>query len=187
MANLGTVNTSKSRKSRPWLIPAASILGLLVILGGGFLLLSDNGPVAAASADPEVVFDGASCMYHGPAEIVEGGVTFALSNESSIPIGVVLFHFDDRADFEAELDDLAVGAETDVASGTDLDLSPGDLAVGGVINWLSYLQSGASRSLIEILDTGLYTVDCLRYPTATPTVGDDPDHAWRAGTIRVVP
>jgi hypothetical protein len=179
MANLGSANTSKSRKSRPWLITAASILGLLVILGGGFLLLSDNGPVAAANADPEVVFDGTSCTYHGPAEIVEGGVTFTLSNESSIPIRVVLFHFDDRADFEAELDNLAVGA--------DIDLSPGDLPVGGVLNPVNHLQSGASLRSLVLLDTGLYTVDCIRYPTAAPSALDGPDHAWRAGTIRVVP
>ncbi len=179
MPSVGSTGTSKSKRSLRLLIPVLSIVGLLVILGAVFLVVSDNGPVAAASAELEVVFNGTNCRYRGPAEIVEGGATFELTNESSIPISVVLFHFGDRVDFEAELDYLAVGA--------DMDLSSGDLPVGGVLTPLNFLQSGSSLRSLVALDAGLYTVDCIRYPTAVPSALDDPDHAWRSGTIQVVP
>ncbi|MEA2001268.1 MAG: hypothetical protein U9N84_05200 [Actinomycetota bacterium] len=174
MADLESDDTTSSRALRRWLFATTWIVvGLLIV--GGWWLLRDTGPVDAASADPEVVFDGTRCTYEGPAEIAGGGVTFALNNTSAIPIRVVLFQFDERSEFEAELEYLAVGA--------DAEVNPGELPVGGVVNTVNTVQSGSSLRSLEALHTGLYTIDCVRVPTASTA----PDYVWRAGTIRVVP
>jgi hypothetical protein len=88
---------------------------------------------------------------------------------------VVLFHFDDRTDFAAELDYLAVGADT--------ELTGGELPVGGTVNTINTVESGGSLRSLEALKTGRHTVDCVHFPLAAT----NPDHVWRAGTFEVVP
>jgi hypothetical protein len=134
-----------------------AVVGSVAIILGGWLLVScDDSPVAADSANPEVVFDGTSCAYDGPTEIIEGDLAFTLNNEGSIPISVVLFHFDDRTAFETELDHLAVGLDT--------ELTGGELPVGGTLNTINTVQSGSSVRSLEALKTAQHIVDCVHTP-----------------------
>jgi hypothetical protein len=113
-------HTISTTSEFPWWRQAAAraMLSSVVIVFGGLLVSCGDGAVAAKDANPQVVFDGTSCTYDGPAEITEGGIEFTLINQSTTDINLFVMRFDDPADFEAEIASLAVGADTDeVASG----------------------------------------------------------------------
>lgn len=159
---------------RPWWRRMA-VGGAVIVVGGWLLVSCGDGAVAADSANPEVVFDGTNCIYDGPTKIEHGGIEFTLTNESTTSIHLFALLYDDPADYEADLDSLAVGEDADI---TLTEVPPG-LHFGLNLD----AQPGQQATTLTILDSGNHILQCGHIPTAERF----PDHIWKAATIEILP
>ena len=73
---------SPPRKTR--LLPALATAAVLMVavVAAAILMSRDSAPVAAADANPVVIFDGTTCSYEGPTLIEEGLVKFSFENSA---------------------------------------------------------------------------------------------------------
>ena len=144
----------------------AAIAAVAILVNGG------SGPVAAADAEPVVVFDGASCSYEGPGLIEEGAVNWSFANSAEETFYMYGWFIEEQ-NLENELAAHPIGA--------DIDTDPDEGTPNGTI-WLSAtVEPGASADelqLLALLKPGFYLIDC--------GTGFGPTHVWRAAQIEVV-
>ncbi len=167
--------TSEDKTTSRQRMATRAVFSSVVIVLGGWLLVSCGSAVAAENANPEVVFDGTSCIYEGPAKIQGGGIEFTLTNDSDTPIDLFALLYDDPGDYQADLESLAVGADADV---TLAEVPPG-LSFGLNLD----AQPRQQATTLTILDIGKHILQCGH----TPADERFPDHIWRAATIEVIP
>ena len=155
---------------------------VVIVLGGVLLVSCGDGAVAAENANPEVVFDGTSCIYDGPTVIEHGGIEFTLINESSIPAQTAALLYDDPADYRAALDSLPVGTDADFTD-TEVPLI-GDIGIGqGLFGFSLRVEPGQQAAMLTLLDIGEYILMC-----ADNHRGEgNPDHLWVPATFEIVP
>lgn len=166
-----------SRQVRPGFRSAAAIIGSTVIVLGAWLLTScGDGAVAAENANPEIVFDGTTCTYDGPATIEQGGIEFTFINESAISMEAAALLYEDPADYRAALDAFPVGTDADFP---DIEVPP-SFTVGFSMQNVAPEQR---VSTLTLLDIGEHMLWCAE----TQFGADDPDHVWAAATIEIVP
>lgn len=159
-------------RRRNALVAAGAFAAILVV--GLVTVLSVNGdgsgPVAAADARPEVVFDGATCTYDGPTQIEPGNVEFTTINSTDEHFTLVGWRMQGEA-LEAELLKIPVGTGMNVW---------GAPLPAGEMSWNWNTDPGSTRTGVATLVAGSYLVDC-----ATNTDGSA-DHVWRAARIDAV-
>jgi hypothetical protein len=143
----------------------AAIAAVAILVNGGSV------PVAAADANPVVVFDGTSCSYEGPTRIEEGSVEFTMTNSGTESFGFVSWRMAvDPQALEYELERTPIG--------TDMDARGEPMPVG-VPGFSWYTDTGATSSAVSMLIPGTYLFDC--------TIGNPPEHVWRVAQVEVVP
>ena len=168
-----SVQPTPPKRSR--LAAALGAAAVLVIAVAAVVVLidSESDPVAAADAEPVVVFDGESCSYEGPSLIEEGTVNWSFANSAD-----ETFHMYGWLIQEQNL-------ENELAAhpiGVDIETHPddGDVPYGTI--WLTAtVEPGSSADdsqLLALLKPGFYLVDC--------GIGRGPGHVWRAAQIEVV-
>lgn len=142
---------------------AIVVVGLVtvVLVNGG-----ESGPVAAGDARPEVVFDGATCTYEGPAQIEGGTVEFTMINEADVSFFLAGWLLEGEA-LAAELIRTPVGSDMATTA-----TSPRP-ALAAEFAWST--NAGDSQTRIWPLPAGTYLLDCTTQ-----------DHLWRPAQIDVV-
>ncbi len=164
------------RPRRRNVLVAAGAFAAVVVAGLVTVLLvtgDEPGPVAAADAQPEIVFDGTTCTYDGPTRIEEGTIELTAINSSDEYFTIALWRMEGDA-LEAELLRTPVG--------TDMALAPGDpIPDGSLISTLRLAQDATQTTSLGPLLAGSYLVDCV---TQAPNGIDD--HVWRPARIEVV-
>ena len=143
-------------------VVAAVGVGALVMGGGG-----DN-PVAAADAQPKVVFDGSTCQYVGPTLIEEGNAEFTLVNSSSSTFKLATWRMMSEADLETELARFPLGQDGD----EDGNMPSGQLLLNNSV------QPGSELTLTPTLRPGPHINDCLVFVD-----GAGYDRVVRAATV----
>ncbi len=133
-----------------------------------------DGPSAAAATNPTLIFDGTTCTYEGPTQVVVGGLTpVALENTSDIDIDAVLLSMPSQEALDAAVDRLPPGSGSDIT----LDMPPGSTQE-------AWLQAGPGERNEEalLLEPGLFLMDCGRVPSGASL----PDYVWRGGSFEGV-
>lgn len=156
------------------------VLGVLAACGGddgteepGATDAADT-PSAATATDPTLVFDGTTCTYDGPAQVVVGGLTpVVLENTSDIDIDAGVLWLWSQNSLDAALERLPLGSESDILLGMPAGSTQA-----------AWLQAGPGESNKEsvLLNPGLYLMDCVRIPSGATA----PDYVWRGGTFEGV-
>lgn len=159
-----------------------AVTAVVIILGSVLLVSCGDGAVAAENANPEVVFDGTTCIYDGPTVIERGGIEFTLINESAIPMQTAALLYDDPADYRAALDSLPVGTDADVAD-TEVPLIGDQLVPGLRFGFVLNVEPGQQAATLTLLDIGEYILMCA---DNHPDEGT-PDHLWVPATFEIVP
>lgn len=171
-------NTVTTASKLPWwrrAVASTMARSAVIVLGGWLLVSCSDGAVAAENANPEVVFDGTTCIYDGPTMIEHGGIEFTLINESAIPMQTAALLYDDPADYRAALDSLPVGTDADVPYA---EVPPG-FNFGFVLN----VEPGQQATTLTLLDIGEYILQCADNQPEESI----PDHIWVAATFEIVP
>ena len=75
----------------------------LCALGTVLLFAACGGTASPKDDDPIVTFNGETCVYDGPDEFVEGGVTISFDNQSDDFAHLVLIWFTKQVSFDAAL------------------------------------------------------------------------------------
>ncbi len=143
---------------------------MVAVVGAAILMSGDPAPVAAADANPVVVFDGITCSYEGPTLIEEGLVEFSFENtadEAFYPIGLLV----EEPALTRELELHPVG--TDIESTNE---KPDGIAV--IQGRIRPGATGFESQLSIWLEPGTYLFDC--------GTGLGPDRVWRAALLEVV-
>lgn len=161
------------RPSRRNVLVGAGAFAAILVVGLVAVLLvnsGESGPVAAAEARPEVVFDGTTCTYDGPIEIEAGNVEFTISNSADEYFTLAGWRMQGQA-LEAELLKLPVGTDLDV---TGHPLPAGTMVFGPIVD------AGSTRTAVATFAAGTHLIDCAT------SAGGGTDHVWRAAQINVV-
>lgn len=161
------------RPSRRNVLVAAGVFAAILVVGLATVLLvngGESGPVAAADARPEVVFDGATCTYDGPSEIEAGNVEFTMINSAAREFTLGGFRMEGEA-LEAALIKIPVG--------TDLDVRGDPPPAGRMsLNWTT--DPGSTGTGVATFVAGTYLIDCATWADGST------DHVWRAARIDVI-
>ena len=150
-------------------VGAAAVL-IAAIAAAAILVGGDSMPVAAADADPVVVFDGTTCVYEGPTLIEEGLVEFAMTSSADEGFNLVTIRMDEPA-LSQQLEGGPVG--TDWATTPDTPTPEGELSSVGV-------PTGDTLTSGWLLRAGVYLLDC------TTPIRAVPEHVWRIAQVEVV-
>ena len=159
-----------------------AVTAVVIVLGGVLLVSCGDGVVAAENANPEVVFDGTTCIYDGPTVIEKGGIEFTLINESAIPAQTAALLYDDPADYRAALDSLPVGSDADFTD-TEVPLIGDQLVAGLRFGFVLNVEPGQQAATLTLLDIGEYILMCADNHPGNST----PDHIWVPATFEIVP
>lgn len=162
------------RPSRRNVLVGAGAFAAILVVGLVTVLLvsgDGSGPVAAGSARPEVVFDGATCTYDGPREIEAGNVEFTLVNSASRLFELHVWRMEGDA-LQAELLRTPIGSDMEVLD----EPLPDGTAYGG---W--HADPGATRTGVSPLGAGTFLVDCVTFTSDGAT-----EHVWRPARIDVI-
>lgn len=159
-----------------------AVTAVVIVVGGLLLVSCGDGAVAAENANPEIVFDGTTCIYDGPTMIARGGIEFTLINESTIPAQTAALLYDDPADYRAALDALPVGTDADFTD-TEVPLIGDQLVPGLHFGFVLNVEPGQQAATLALLDVGEYILMCADNHPANST----PDHMWVPATFEIVP
>jgi hypothetical protein len=149
----------------------AVVAVIAVALVATVLVTGDDGPVAAADANPIITFDGTSCTYDGPTLIEEGEITFRFNNSSTETLLFYGWLIGGQA-LESALEQMPIGTDIDPA-GVPLP--------NGMVWFQSTIEPGATSaesSLSWQLRPGTYLLDC--------SIGDPSERMWRTAQIEVL-
>ena len=148
---------------------AAVAVGAFLIGGG------EDGPVAAAEAKPQLLFDGTACSYSGPAIIEEGSIEFTAINTSDVDVTIGGFALED-SELAAALDVIPLG--------TDKAVTAADPGPEGTFWATSTVPAGSEITSVKFIAAGGTTIiDCLYY--ADP-LDASPSQVFRAATTFAV-
>lgn len=150
-------------------LSAAAIL-IVAIVGAAILVNGGTEPVAAADANPVVVFDGTTCSYEGPTLIEEGQVEFSVTSSADEGFNLATIRLEEPA-LSQQLEGGPVG--TDWATTPDTPTPEGEMSSIGV-------PAGDTLGSGSLLKAGVYLLDC-----STP-IRAVPEHVWRIARIEVV-
>lgn len=157
------------RPTRRNVLVAAGAFAAIVVVGLVTVLLvngGEPGPVAAADARPEVVFDGTTCTYDGPTQIEAGIVEFTMINQTDVSFFLAGWLLEGEA-LAAEL------IRTPVGSDMAITVSSPRPALAAEFAWST--NAGDSRTGMWTLPAGTYLLDCTT-----------DDHVWRPARFEVV-
>jgi hypothetical protein len=158
---------------RKRLVPALAAAAVLTVavVAAAILMSGDPGPVAAADANPVVVFDGTTCSYEGPTLIEEGVVEFSFENSADEAFYPIAWLVEEPA-LTHELELHPVGTDIDTTNEANPD---------GIVVIQGRIRPGATgfeSQLSMRLEPGTYLFDC--------GTGLGPDRVWRAAQLEVV-
>lgn len=159
------------RRRLPAAVGAAVVL-IAAVIGAAILVNGDSEPIAAADANPLVVFDGATCTYEGPTVIEEGLTRFSLTNSAGEVFDFATFRMVESA-LSRELQEHPVG--------TDWAETPGAPIPEGVMSFVS-VNPGEPYRPDWLLESGTYLFEC----TTGVQAGGIPEHVWRIARVEVV-
>lgn len=149
---------------------AAAIL-IAAVVGAAILVNGDPESVAAADANPVVVFDGTSCSYEGPTLIEEGLVEFSMTSSGDEGFNWSSFLMQEPA-LSQELAEHPVG--TDWAEAPDDPTPEGEMSLVGVPPGDSIVNSW-------LMKPGTHLLECT-----IPLREGVPEHVWRVAQVEVV-
>lgn len=166
-----------ARRSR-W--PRTMVVLAVVVLAVGaavvaWLVMSDDGPVAADEAQIEMTYSGDAVSYVGDHEVIEGTLTVTFTNETDAPAMFIVFGYEtgtealaEELEFVGEGDRAVPSGPDPVAGFFDVDFEySGDISEPGSHTWTMDLAPGT-----YIFDVG---------PDDFMTTG-----LWRLAVIEVV-
>ena len=137
----------------------------------------DDSPAAGTQSPdttPTVSFDGSTCTYSGPGQVLGGGlISVVLENSSDIDIDAGVFRVWSENALAAALERVPPGTGSDIVLG----VPPGSVQEA----WLQATANGRNEELL-LLPNGLYLIDCARIPPGASS----PDYVWRGGSFEVV-
>ena len=159
-----------TQPARPGRAPAYALAAILIVIGAvvGIIVLAtggDDGPVAAAEAAPQIIFDGDNCVYEGPTLIEEGIAEVTLVNTGWQSVLGVMIPLPESL-LAAELEVQPLGTERSLGLSQNAG-PPGPQTV-------RILAESRSEGVgFGSMAPGTYIIDCV---TSTGT------HVWRSAT-----
>ncbi len=164
-----STGTEQVTPRSPWSGTVLAIVAVIVVAGiavGVWLMVSDEGPVAADEAQMEMAFTGDGTSYVGDHEIVEGTATITFSNETSGSVTFMAFGYETGSAALAEELEFLEEGENGVPSGVDPaegffdpnvggELAPGEHELTAELQPGTYIFDAAAG---DVMTNGVYRV-----------------------------
>ena len=157
------------RRRRGLAITAGAVVVVAAVAGIG-LLIANSGDelVAAADANPEITFDGSTCVYEGPARIEQGQVNLTFVNTSDDEMYAAGWLLNEEV-LAAELELQPLGSDRAFPA------SP----PRGANSFIFNARAGDTATDTPSMAAGTHVIDCARITNVT-------EHVWRAASVEVV-